>query len=162
MIDESLRPLLESLASWRFGLPGARETMSSASVDLVVAGRDEPSIVGLASMFRDDSTGHVHKLVDDAVEELNLESVITKNADLLVAMHVCRSVLSGALDERELSQWVHSVFAHVSDIDLLNDIALLDDDWDGAIEGWGPDVVGVVRAKVRAAAISLLELELVQ
>ena len=43
---------------------------------------------------------------------------------------MCREVLAGHLSERELSGWVHSRFHHESGFEPLNELALLDDEYD--------------------------------
>jgi len=161
MIETTVLRLLEAAASWKLGIPGSREGMVAEASGLLGAGRSEPCIVTIASLYSDAKAGEVDQLITQLANELGVGDEFERNLDLLAARRVCRFVIDGDMDERELTAWVHQHFGHQSELDLLDDIAEFDDNWDGAVAGWGTQSVNELRPKVRAAARGILDSDLI-
>ena len=161
MVDISLLPLLEAAGSWRLGIHEARKSLIDEASVLLSVGRSEPSILTVASLYSDASPREIDGLIDQVTDELGLSDLVARNLDLLAARWLCRLVIAGEMDERELTGWAHRQFGHESEFALLDDVVLLDDDWDDAVGGWGMHSINELRLQVRAAAQGILDCPLV-
>ena len=161
LTDDAVMRFLEAAAAWKVGIPGSRDGLIVEASELLAFGRTDTSIVKVASLYSDANPFEVSDLVGDITDELGATGMVERNLQLLAARWVCRLLEAGVMDERELAHWVHGHFGHESGVDLLDDIALLDDQWDGAVEGWGTRSVAELRPQVRAAARDVLEIRLI-
>ena len=160
-IDDDVVRFLEAAAAWRVGIPGSRDSLIVEASKLLGSGHTDASIISIASLYSDANALKIDELVGDAIDELGVTGVVAGNLHLLSARRMCRLVVTGVMDERVLTTWVHEQFSHVSEVELLDRLALLDDEWDGAVEGWGVQGVDELRPQVRAAAQEILDTKLI-
>ena len=156
MIDAAVLPFLEAAGSWKRGL-GSRESLIAEASELIAAGRSEPSMLAIASLYSDAGASEIDELIAQVTYELGASEIVERNLDLLAARRLCRLVIAGEMDERELTGWAHRQFGHESEVALLDDLVLLDDDWDDAVGGWGMHSINELRLQVRAAAQGILD-----
>ena len=155
MTAEAVNRMVEAIAWWRVRLPDARAILEQAAVDLLVEGDDHPTVAEMAGMYPDESAFFVDALVERIVEELDLHVPLALDQEIVAARRICRSVISGELSPRELTSWAHQQFHHESKVDLINELAVLDDDYD-EIE-WSSATLDSLDLRVREVAVQFLE-----
>jgi hypothetical protein len=148
------RQMAEAIAWWKPQLPNGREALSDAAVDLLVAGGDGPAVQEIASSYSDEYGANIDSMVDRLIVELDLSSALAEGDEVIATRRMCRLVLADAMAERELSRWAHAQFHHQSDDELLNDLALLDDDYDDADDRQAE--TGELRRRIRDIARRIL------
>ncbi|MEP6479318.1 MAG: hypothetical protein ABJB03_08005 [Rhodoglobus sp.] len=146
--------MVEAIASWQLGLPGSRELLTSAAAYLLTERIDGPAVVEMASAYPDENGFRIDALVENLITELRLESELSDGPDVPAARSLCRKVLAGEISERNFSRWVHIHFHHESESDLLNELALLDDEYDEP--GYFGTDTPSIRSRVRDLATEIL------
>jgi hypothetical protein len=149
--------MVEAIASWRLELPGCRELIISTAADLLAEGIDGPAVVEIAIVHSEESRFRIDALIDNVIVELGLEGDLSGGPDVPATRWMCRGVLAGEISERSLSQWVHTRFHHQSESELLNEIALLDDDYDDLL--WSGGDVHRVEREIKRVAERILRAE---
>jgi hypothetical protein len=128
--DQRLVRIAEGMALWRLRIPGARELLSESAAALVASGDLHPSVIGLAAMYADEDWSEVDRLVTDAAQQLELVDHLDSRLDLIAARAECRKMLNGSLSARDLTRWTHAHFQHESESALIEELAMLDDEYD--------------------------------
>lgn len=154
--DELTERLTEAIATWRLRLGDSRAILGRAATDLLAAGDVRASVVELASLYSDDSAYAVDAVIERLVDELDLHGALSTDLAVLAARQVCRDTISGAMSERQLADWAHQYFQHQSGVRLIDELAILDDDYD--VLEWTGDTVDSLNARVREVARSILQL----
>ncbi len=149
--------MVEAIASWQLELHGSRELLSSAAADLLAEGIDGPAVVELASIYPVENRFRIDALIENVIAELHLEDELSDGPDEPASRWMCRGVLVGEIAERNLSQWAHKRFHHESDSELLNELAVLDDEYDDA--EYAGRATDSIRLRIRAVAKKILGAE---
>lgn len=156
MSNEAVNGMVEAIAWWRLDLPDGRSVLIQAAVDLLMSGNDSPAVSEMASLYPDESSFQIDRIIDRLAEELGISSGLPDGSTLIVLPRMCKLVLAGAMSERDFSRWVHSEFHHESELDLLNDLALLYDDYDDAVDA--QDDTASIRTRIKDLAQQILTL----
>ena len=156
MSVEPMTRFVEAIAWWRLRLPDARPGLVRAAVDLLVAGDDHPSIAEMAGIPESENSFVIDSIIQRAVEEIGLADELAVAPDIVAARAGARMLLAGEIDERTLVRWVHQYFHHESETDLINELANIDDDFDGVDDGWGSTPVEALNARVHEVAALLV------
>ena len=156
MTNDTVGGMVEAIAWWRLDLPDRRRVLIQAAVDLLMSGIGGPAVSEMASLYSDADGFQIDQSIEQVAHELGISSDLSRESNLIVLPRMCRLVLAGALSEREFSRWAHSEFHHESDVELLNDLALLDDDYDDAVDAQKD--TASIRARIRDLAHEILAL----
>ena len=154
-MDAETLHMVEAIAWWRLQLPDGRGALSRAATDLIVAGKDGAGVLEMASVYPDESGATIDRIVENVILELDLVPALLTGNEVLAVRRMCRMVLADLMAERELSGWVHSSFHHQSDDERLNELALLDDEYDD-VDARGSQA-GELRRRIRDLAQQILE-----
>ena len=154
MTSEQMNRMVEAIASWQLELPGARELLTSTAAYLLAEGIDGPAVIEMASVYPEESRFRIDALIDNLISELRLEHELSDGPDVPATRWMCRGVLAGEISERALSQWVHTRFHHQSESELLNELAVLDDDYDEL--PWTGGDVHKLESEIRRVAQQIL------
>lgn len=111
-------------------MPDGQAVLAGAATNALVAGLDGVALAELAGMPRGENPFEVDSLIGRVARELRLDPRLWAKSEPMVARRMCREVLAGKLSERTLSKWVHGRFHHESDFEPLNQLAVLDDEYD--------------------------------
>lgn len=147
--------LIEAFAWWKLKLPGGQVLLADAATNALVAGLDGIALAELAGIPKAENPFEVDNLIDRVTNELDLDPRILAKPESLAIRRMCREVLAGRLSERALSGWVHTRFHHESDFEPLNQLAILDDDFDD-LEYAGRDT-SPVRIQIREIAAAIVQ-----
>lgn len=145
--------MVEAIAWWRAELPDARAILERAAVDLLTAGDDHSTVTELASVYSDENAFHVDALIERLVDELDLHDALSTDPAIIATRRMCRAVISGEMRHRELTQWAHHQFHHESESELMNELAVLEDDYD---DEWSKETTESIDTRVRSVALRIL------
>jgi hypothetical protein len=135
-------------------MPESRALLEQTAVDLLIAGDASASVAELAGLRADESGWIIDSLVERVTDELDLHEALTTDPEILLIRRLCRSVLAGTTDERQLAARAHTVFHHESDSPLMNELALLEDEFDDAV--WPGTDLEPFKARVREIAAEVV------
>jgi hypothetical protein len=133
-------------------LPEAHQHLIDTAVAALVDGCESTAVAKLAGS-ESDNPFVVDETIEHAISELNLGQLLDADLGVVATRRFARDVCDGRLDERELTRWVHARFHHEAEAEILNRLAVLDDDFDLA---YGERQIERVRNSVREAAVELL------
>jgi hypothetical protein len=141
----------ESIAAWQRELRGeyGRHALVATAAELVGTGVSTLALVDLAGVYADGSPWRFDVLVERVISELQLEDDLKSNGTLLATRWLCRGVVTGAVSERELAEWV-LVATDERGCALFTDLAALGDEYDYAT-ALGMET-GTIDARVRRLA----------
>jgi hypothetical protein len=117
-------------AQWRIGLVDGAGALGRAATEALAAGLEGDAVIALASIYHDDDMSRLPRLLETVGEELGMSEALAEDPRVVVARHLCRRVLAGEQNERELTSWVHATFGHDGERPALADLAVLDDLFD--------------------------------
>ncbi len=152
---EPVERLVEAIAGWRATFPDARRVLVDAAVNMLVAGDEHPAVQELASLYSDAEQVTFDALVDRVVVELDLQESLSGDMDTIAMRSLCRSVVLGTLEPRVFVAWVHQRFGHDGRSDPIDELAGLDDEFEGVIAGWYQGSVQELDTRVRDIAAQL-------
>jgi hypothetical protein len=133
-------------------LPEAHQHLIDTAVAALVDGCESTAVAKLAGS-ESDNPFVVDETIEHAISELNLGQLLDADLGVVATRRFARDVCDGRLDEHELTRWVHARFHHEAEAEILNRLAVLDDDFDLA---YGERQIERVRNSVREAAVELL------
>lgn len=135
LADADLR---EIGAGFLLGLASSGEVIAAAS-DAVADGDAGEAMLALASLYRDALRWDVARALDAALDEHGEPPLIPDSNELrILALRVaCRRYLRGGVELRAFSSWTHREIGHGGPA-VAEELVLLDDDLDLAIDGLGP------------------------
>ncbi|KQQ66754.1 hypothetical protein [Microbacterium sp. Leaf320] len=122
--------LVEAIAWWRAGLEDGRAVLTAAAVDALVAGGLADALGELAAISADEIPFVVDDLIARAIADLHLEPALIGAPEPIAIRRLCRAVLIGDMTPRQLTAWVHERFGHANHSRDIEDLALLDDEYD--------------------------------
>jgi len=153
--------LVEAIAAWRIRQPdsqAAREALAQAAATAVALDAPRPGLVDLASAYSDTDAGAIDAMVDQVVDELELQAELSSDPASIAARLVCRMMLTGKIDERDLARWANEQFGHESQVEPIDSLAMRDHeyyeyaDYDPASER-----IAAIDAEVRAIARKIVD-----
>lgn len=148
--------LVEAIAWWRLRLPEAHGKLVEASVALLVGGDEHASVAEMAGVPTTENRFSVDSLVERIADDLALGADLAGPPEIIAAKPMCRALLAGQISEQRLCGWVHDHLHHEVQSELLSELAVASDDYEGVAGGWNSTPTDVLDARVRTIASALL------
>ena len=150
-LQAALTPLINQLSLWRVHpAVGARGVITIAG-ELLLAGRDSPALRMLAGERPDADFRDIAPLIERTLDELGALLPGPDEDQRRALWVMCEQLLDGTVTPRQLTSWAHIVYAHDGP-ENAQELAELDDDFDGVESGWGMRMAAHIVAEVDAVA----------